>query len=438
MIDFGQFALSENPALDNHLVSTYLLRTDARDILQLAATMAAEQTTGTWISVPGETHEMLVRHRGKVLSVWEVPDIENINSREDDLREYVIQLAYPWENFGAQIPMLLTTAFGNISMIGDIKLLDLAFPKELVDQLPGPRFGIAGIRQLLRVPERPLLNTMIKPSTGITPEQGAALLYSAAVGGTDVIKDDEVLGDTGFSPVLKRVELYMKKLREAEQETGEKKLYAVNVTDEPERCIRKAEAAVDSGANAIMVNFLPAGLGLVSSLARNPKISVPILAHLDFGGALYASPRHGISSHLIYGKLARLAGVDLLTIPTPYGKFALPYEKYIRIVLGLRSPLYDKARTFPIIGGAIKQGYLPRLFDDLGTDFTVGAGGAIYAHPMGATAGARAFRQGIDLMVKQGKFDGGEYDYPELQAAINSWGVYDGKRQGQNPVGVLR
>jgi 2,3-diketo-5-methylthiopentyl-1-phosphate enolase len=423
MMDFDQFILPESPDSENHLVATYLLRSDAEDILKLAATMASEQTTGTWVTVPGETREMLLKHRGKVLSVWEIPDIENINSREDNLREHIVQIAYPWENFGAQIPMLLTTVFGNTSMIGDIKLLDLSFPKKLVDQLPGPQFGIAGIRQLLGVPKRPLLNNMIKPSTGITPEQGADLLYNAAIGGTDVVKDDEVLGDTDFSPVLKRVELYMKKLHEAEKETGEKKLYAVNVTDEPERCIQKAEAAVDNGANAIMVNYLPAGIGLISSLARNPKINVPILAHLDFGGAFYASPRHGISSPLLYGKLPRLAGIDLLTVPTPYGKFALTYEKYMRIVFGLRSPLYDKNDTFPIVGGAIKQGHLPMLFEDLGTDFIVGAGGAIHAHPMGPAAGAKAFRQGIDLIMKQGQFDGAENEYPELKVAIDLWGA---------------
>jgi len=424
MIDLDQFMLPEHPGSESHVVATYLLRSEAEDILKLAGTMATEQTTGTWVRVPGETREMLLRHRGKVLSCWEIPDVENVNSRADGLREHVVQIAYPWENFGAQIPMLLTTAFGNISMIGDIKLIDLAFPKGLVEQLPGPRFGISGVRELLGAPQRPLLNNMIKPSTGITPEQGADLLYSVAIGGADIIKDDEVLGDTPFSPVSKRVDLYMGKLRQAEMETGEKKLYAVNITDEPERCIRKAEAAVQHGANAIMLNFLPAGFGLVSSLARNPRIDVPILGHLDFGGALYASSWHGVSSHLLYGKLARLAGLDLLTVPTPYGKFAMTYEKYMRIVIGLRSPLYDVRRTFPIAGGAVKQGHLPRLFENLGNDFIVGAGGAIYAHPMGPTAGAKAFRQAIELMMAQGGFDGAENDYPELKAAIEMWGIH--------------
>jgi 2,3-diketo-5-methylthiopentyl-1-phosphate enolase len=306
-------------------------------------------------------------------------------------------------------------------MIGDIKLLDVQFPKTFVEKFPGPRFGIRGIRKLLGVAERPLLNNMVKPSTGITPQQGAELLYQAAVGGTDIVKDDEVLGNTALSPVLKRVELYMKKLKQAENETGEKKLYAVNVTDEPENCIKLALAAVNNGANAILVNFLPAGLGLITSLCRNAEIKVPILAHLDFGGALYASPWHGISSALLYGKLARLAGVDLLCIPTPYGKFSLNHTKYIQIVHNLRSPFHDVPKVWPIAGGAIKQGHIPKLFDDLGRDFIIGAGGAIHAHPMGAAAGARAFRQGIDLMIKYGKWEGQELGR-ELKVAIEAWG----------------
>jgi len=197
----------------------------------------------------------------------------------------------------------------------------------------------------------------------------------------------------------------MPKLRKAEKETGEKKLYAVNVTDEPEKCIKLAEAAVDIGANALLVNYLPAGLGLITSLCRNPKIKVPILAHLDFGGALYA----------------RLAGVDLLCIPTPYGKFSLNYTKYIQIVHGLRSPFHDMPGVWPIAGGAIKQGHIPKLFSDLGCDFIIGAGGAINAHPMGTAAGARAFRQGIDLMMKYGKLESEELGQ-ELKVAIEAWG----------------
>jgi 2,3-diketo-5-methylthiopentyl-1-phosphate enolase len=424
MIDLDHFILQEDPDIRNYVVGTYLLRKELKnpdEILKLAIMMALEQTTGTWIRVPGDTEDLIGRFQGKVLNIWEVPDREQVKRYSEEPGTFIIQIAFPWENFGPQIPMLLTTIFGNISMIGDIKLLDIHFPKALVEQFHGPLFGIKGIRKMLGVSDRPLLNTMIKPSTGITPEQGAEILYQAALGGADIIKDDEVMGDTEFSSVQKRVERYMSKLRKAESDRGERKLYAVNVTDEPEKCIRKAEVSVANGANALLVNFLPAGMGLISSLASNINIKVPILAHLDFGGAFYASPWHGISSSLLYGKLARIAGVDLLCIPTPYGKFSLSYAKFIRMVHALRSPFHDMRNVWPIAGGAIKQGHIPKLFNCLGQDFIIGAGGAIHAHPMGSAAGARAFRQGIDLMMKYGKLEEQKLGR-ELKVAIEKWG----------------
>jgi 2,3-diketo-5-methylthiopentyl-1-phosphate enolase len=418
MIDFNKFMLPEQADQDR-LIATYLVYSDTDSGLKLAATLASEQTSGTWVEVPGGDEKLLAEHAGQVVAVHEVPSHETPAPAEE--RCFIIQIAYPWGNFGPQLPMLLTTVFGNISMFGKIKLLDIQVPRALSEALPGPRFGIGGIRDLLGVTKRPLLNTMIKPSIGLTPEQGAELLYQAALGGTDIIKDDEVLSDPEVSPFSRRLSVYLEKLEQAERETGDKKLYAINVTDEPARCLEKAEAAVEAGARAIMINYLPSGLGLVSSLARNPRIDVPILGHLDFGGAIYASPYHGISSALLYGKLPRLAGIDLLTIPTPYGKFDLSPEKYLGIVMGLRRPLHEVRRTFPIIGGGIKQGDLPQLLRDLGPEFIIGAGGAVYGHPQGPTAGAKAFRQGIELLMQGGDFQAAE-DCPELRAALEKWG----------------
>ena len=424
MIDLDFFMLKENPGRDDYVIGTYLMRKpidNPSEIIKTAVMMATEQTTGTWVRVPGETGATIDRFRGKVLNIWEIPDTEQEAPATDEQRSFILQLAFPWRNFGHQIPMMLTTIFGNISMIGNIKLLDVEFPEAFITGFPGPRYGIEGIRKMLDIPDRPLLNNMVKPSTGITPEHGAQLLYQAASGGTDIIKDDEVMGNTELSSVLKRVELYMKALRKAESETGDKKLYAVNVTDDPDRCMENAEAAVNNGANALLVNFLPAGMGLIAALCRHSKINVPILAHLDFGGAFYASPWHGISSSLIYGKLARLAGVDMLCIPTPYGKFSHSYTKYLQMVHGLRSPFFGKPGVWPIVGGAIKQSHIPSLFKDLGRDFIIGAGGAIHAHPMGSTAGAKAFRQGMELMMTHGTLDGGTIG-KELQAAMDLWG----------------
>ena len=123
MVDLDHFMLHENPQLDNYLVGTYLYRKplqDSAEILNTAVMMATEQTTGTWIRVPGETEDMIKKFRGKVLNIWEIPDTEQFSNSTDELRSFIVQLGFPWQNFGPQIPMMLTTIFGNISMIGDI------------------------------------------------------------------------------------------------------------------------------------------------------------------------------------------------------------------------------------------------------------------------------------------------------------------------------
>jgi len=118
--------------------------------------------------------------------------------------------------------MLLSTIAGNdISITYRVKLLDIRLPESFVRIFKGPKFGIPGIREILDVNERPLIVNMIKPCIGIEPCVGADLFYKAALGGADVVKDDEVLTNTSFSPILSRVKAYMEKEKQAFEETGE-------------------------------------------------------------------------------------------------------------------------------------------------------------------------------------------------------------------------
>ena len=77
---------------------------------------------------------------------------------------------------------------------------------------------------MLGVQDRPLLNNMIKPCIGLTPERTAELAYEAAVGGVDVIKDDELICDPPFCRLEERVKAVMEALKRAEEEKGEKTL----------------------------------------------------------------------------------------------------------------------------------------------------------------------------------------------------------------------
>jgi len=421
-IESMPMALPEGVDEKEYLIGTYLVSyPKAVPVPKLAPALAIEQSTGTWVPVPGETPEVRRAHVAKVVGIYEVPDYEWMVPFEVEQRNYIIQVAFPQVNFGSQIPMLLTTLVGNISMAGRIKVLDFRFSEKFTSGFKGCKFGIQGVRERLGVMERPLLNNMIKPCTGYTPKVGVELFRAAALGGCDIIKDDELLADASFNEIQARVKFYMKAEQQVFEETGEHTLYTVNITDEIPKVFENARKAVELGCNAIMLNYLATGFPVLRALAEDPAIDVPILAHMDVAGALYASEWHGISSHLVLGKLPRLAGADIVVFPAPYGKAPVLPEKFQRVAQNLTFPLYHLRPTFPMPSGGITPKMVPNVMKDLGADIVIGSGGGIHAHPQGPTAGAKAFRQAIQATMQGQSLDDAAKENPELQAALDTW-----------------
>ncbi len=415
-------ALPEAIDLEEWVLATYLISAPKDfPMTWLSQALAVEQSTGTWTPVPGETPEVRAGHVAKVVGIYEVPDYEWQVPAGLEERHYVVQIAYPEVNIGEQIPLLLTTVIGNISMAGKLKLLDLRFPKRFLAGFQGPKFGVQGIREILGVRERPLLNAMIKPNTGYPVEVGAELFRECALGGCDIIKDDELLADASFSSVERRVKAYMEVERQVYEETGEHTLYTVNITDKIPKVFENARRALEVGANALMVNYVPSGYAVLQALAEDPEINVPILGHVDVAGALYMSPDHGIGSTLVVAKLPRLAGADMVIIPAPYGKGPVLEEKFRAWGRALTYPFAHIKPTLPMPSAGITPSMVPRCVQDLGRDQVIAAGGGIHAHPQGPKAGARAFRQAIEAVMKGIPLAEAAREYPELAAALERW-----------------
>ena len=415
-------ALPDGVDYDDYIIATYLVSYPAALPIPLIAPMlAVEQSTGTWLPVPGETPEVRCQHIAKVIGVYEMPDYEATVPPGLQNRQWFVQVAYPQVNIGEQIPMLLTTVVGNISMGGEIKLVDIRLNKKYVAGFQGPKFGIDGIREILGVPKRPLLNNMIKPCTGYTCEVGAELFRRAAAGGCDIVKDDELIADASFNSALERVKCYMEIEKQVYEETGEHTLYTVNVTDKIPKVFETAKRAVELGCNALMINYLAVGFPVMQALAEDPSINVPILAHMDVAGAFYMSPYHGMSSHLVLGKLPRLAGADVVVIPAPYGKAPVIDYKFKNAAKNLSFPLYNLKPTFPMASGGITPSMVPQVVAALGNDIVIGSGGGIHAHPQGPIAGGKAFRQAIDATMQGIPVAEYAKEHEELAIALREW-----------------
>ena len=271
---------------------------------------------------------------------------------------------------------------------------------------------------------------MIKPCIGLTPEKTAELAYEAAVGGVDVIKDDELVCDPEFCRLNDRVKAVMEALKRADEEKGEKTLYAFNITAPAEQMKENAYRALEAGANALMINYAAVGLDTVRLITEDPDINVPILAHSDYTGAQYESPWSGVSATLIGAKLPRLAGLDMIIGLTPYGKFPMMMDTFVNMGLQMIAPMQHIKPVFPMPGGGTTQGHIEDVVKKFGKDVMIAAGGAIHGHPMGPAAGARAFRQGIDAVLNGRTLQDAAKEYPELRAAIESWGIYEEKQTG--------
>ena len=395
------YAFPEVALEDDYIICTYQVTVPTKDIEKLAMAIGDEQTTGTWIKVSHDTDDKKKKFGAKVVAIYEVPDKGSDGIPLDMPQMHIMQIAYPMRNMGTSFPMILSTLFGNISASGPIKLLDVAFPKAYVAQFKGPNFGVEGIRDVLGVHDRPLLNAMIKPNTGWTPEEGADLFYQAAKGGVDIIKDDELMPcNEDFCPQKERVTLFMEKERQVYEETGEHTLYATNITDRVEKIKDNAYRAIEYGANCIMLNTYTAGFGALQMLSEDPNINVPILAHVAFAGTYCSSTFTGMSAPLTIGKFVRLAGGDMQINGHPWGKFPFPAKTLYRSFRFFTQPWWNIKPMMYLVSGGSNQMMVEKAIDALGMDIVLAAGGAIHGHPAGSEAGAKSMRQAIDAAMQ--------------------------------------
>lgn len=421
--------LYEGCDMDDLVVGTYLIGAEKEEsAIVKAASIGIEQTTGSWVDVPEETDEVRAKYCSKILGIYEVPAYENqtnVNISVDGLRFYVIRIGFPVANIEDNIPLLIASITGNIMSMPYLKLLDIDFPKKFAAKFQGPKFGIDGIREILNVHDRPLLNNMIKPCTGYTPDVGAKLFYEAAAGGVDIIKDDELIGgDRSFNKLKDRVIANMDAVERAKAaKNGENTMYACNITDEVYRLKENAMTVIENGGNCIMVDVHGIGYTALRMLAEDPDITVPILGHSCFNGAFTCSPYQGMSSKVVL-KLVRLCGCDIYLTQPPYGKFDNTFDNYITNVITTKAKFYDLKPTLPFVGGGVVTGLVPRFMKDCGNDILLGVGAGIHAHGMGPQAGAKAFRAAIDACMNDVPLREAAKNSKELAWSIEKWGIY--------------
>ena len=414
---------------EDRVLATYLIETP-HSLEHAAEVIAGEQSSGTFVAVPGETAELKARHGARVervdaLEMVDMPSLPGSRgpSGAATYRRGRVTLSFPWDNFGPSLPGLLSTVAGNLfelQEVSGLRLVDLGLPAAFASRYPGPAFGIEGTRRLAGVEGRPLIGTIVKPSVGLSPEELRPLVRDLATAGLDFIKDDELNADSPHSPLAERVRVATAEIARAADRTGCKAMYAFNITGDLDHMLRAHDLVRDAGGTCVMVNVHAVGLAAVTHLRRHCEL--PIHGHRAMYGALARGPMLGLGFRALQ-KIWRLAGVDHFHVGGFGGKFYETDEEVGQSILDCLEPLAIGRPVMPVISSAQWAGSALTIHAATRTvDVIHLAGGGIIAHPGGTAAGVRSMQQGWEAALSGNSLDEYASTRPELRAAIDKFG----------------
>lgn len=292
-------------------------------------------------------------------------------------------------------PQTLNVIFGNTSLQPGIRVERIDLPPRLTAAFRGPRFGVAGLRRLLGVEERPLLCTALKPM-GLSAQQLADMAYRFALGGIDVIKDDHGLADQSLAPYRERVARCAEAVRRANEQSGRRAIYVPNVTGPADEMMERAHMARREGAGGLMVAPGLTGFDAMRQLADDDAIALPIVSHPAFLGGWLTSPVSGMSHFALLGQLVRLAGADASIFPNEGGRFAFTARDCQAIAEGCRVPMGHLKPIFPTPGGGMTVERAPAIAAAYGRDVMLLIGGDLFRGGDDLVASARRFVESLE------------------------------------------
>ena len=409
-MEYSYLALGEEIDPKDYVITKYRVTTDL-PMEKAAENIAAEQSTGTWTGISTLKDDIFRKYAGKVTKI------------EGDM----VTIAYPVEDFCIErgaIPQILSIIAGNLfglETIKGVRVEDVDFPPAILSKYKGPKFGDAGLREILGRPEKPLVGTIVKPKIGLDPKDTAAYIYEAGSGGLTNSKDDETLVDQTFCPIEDRTKAVAEALDKLKEE-GHRMLHAINISTNGQDIGQLAEDVQKWGASEIMIDVLTCGYGAVQQVAENPKIKVPVHIHRTMHGAMTKDPLNGISMTVIT-KLVRMCGGDALHIGTlGVGKMAGDPTEGRASQDACQTAEVPFKKVLPVCSGGMYPGIVPGVMKAAGNNIQIQAGGGVAGHPRGVRAGAMAMCQAVDAAYEGITLQEYAKDHVELREALERWG----------------
>jgi ribulose-bisphosphate carboxylase large chain len=271
----------------------------------------------------------------------------------------------------------------------------LDLPESFVRQWPGPRFGRSGLRHLLGIPQRPLVCGVLKP-VGLSPSMLAERAYRMALGGWDLIKDDQGMVDQAFCLFDERISRCAEAVAQANRETGRTCLYIPHVTGSAKGIYQRSLFAKQAGAGGVLICRGLVGFEAVKIVAEDETLGLPIMTHPTFLGGLYMHPDHGMAPAVVFGQLPRLAGADVSIYPSSDGYYSLSKENCRHIASETGLPLGTRATDFSHRRRENRRDRIKEVVERYGKDVVIIVGGGLLQGGPDITSSCQALMKQVE------------------------------------------
>jgi ribulose 1,5-bisphosphate carboxylase large subunit-like protein len=396
----------------------------------MAAKIASDQSTGTFVALPGETEELKARVAARVAAIRPLPPTDRPSFPEEGggsthFNRADVDIDFPLDAVGTDLSALMTIAIGGVFSIKGltgIRIVDMKLPREFADAHPGPQFGVGGSRGLTGVDKRPIIGTIVKPALGLRPHETADMVGELIEAGVDFIKDDEKLMSPAYSPLAERVAAIMPYILDHEQKTGKKVMYAFGISHaDPDEMMRNHDLVLKAGGNCAVVNINSIGFGGMAFLRKRSGL----VLHAHRNGWDILTRHAGLGFEFsVWQQFWRLLGVDQFQINGIRVKYWEPDESFVRSYKAISTPLFDERDCpLPVVGSGQWGGQAPDTYAATGgsTDLLYLCGGGIVSHPGGPGAGVKAVQQAWEAAVAGIPLETYARDHRELAQSIEKF-----------------
>ncbi len=336
----------------DHIVATYFAHSRANTLKGVGEAISYHMTTAEHNPPPGT---LLAECTGEVLGVdafdthsrvglvWVGFPTKMMRQRPsgppDDGKIYTTDILHLAAGEGA---------FG-LCDHADLQLVDLDFPDDVLATFPGPAYGPEGIRRAANWPDgAPMFGTILKPTSGITPEEVGDLVRGVA--GNPLFgfakEDENLVPGATFCPLAARAAEAAAAIREqADKRGGRGLFFAPHITAPPSLMPGYLAAVLEAGLNSVMFSdqFVGGTLRMVREATMHLPNPPAIYAH---NGGISVKTRQIWRE--VLDLIVRLDGADFRqTAPVstkasllrPYGQEWLNCEAALTKPLGAIKPV---------------------------------------------------------------------------------------------------